>query len=311
MRKRIKKGLLVAALAIPSFFGLVEILAWSNIAAERNRRSYLGDKLFTQVAGNGTPIVFMAGLQGSTRYWGEAFQPLAATRRLIYVDLYGFGQSPWPLEEPTLEDHIAWLRRTLVAHGATRDVTLVAHSFGGIVAAYYAARYPAEVAHVYLLGAPVFESEGEARKRIRDMSQLAALFALNPVIARETCLVMGAFRPFFRRLLPYFGSKTSSEVLKDAVLHDWPSINGAIRNILLTKPLAVPVGQLGAKVTFVHGSADRVTPLPQITKLANKSAARVVVLPVDHQGYVTEGRSALIQLLNAGASDQATAVAGH
>ena len=96
-----------------------------------------------------------------------------------------------------------------------------------------------------------------------------------------------------------------------SVAGDWPSIKVAIRNILLTKPLAVPVEQLAAKVTFVYGSADRVTPLPQITKLATKSAARVVALPVYHQGYVTEGRSALIQLSSAGASDQATAVAGH
>jgi len=297
MKRRTRNGLLIAVLAMLSFFELVEVLAWKNIAAERGRRAWLGDKLFTEVAGKGPPIVFLAGLQGSTRYWGNAFQSLAATHRLIYVDLYGFGRSPWPLREPALEDHLTWLRRTLVAQGATRDVTLVAHSFGGIIASYYAARYPAEVTHVYLLGAPVFGSEREARERIRDMSQLAALFALNPVIARETCLIMGAFRPLFRRLLPYFGSKTPPEVLEDAVLHDWPSINGAIRNILLTKPLADPVRKLGAKITFVHGSSDRVTPLPRIRKLASESGANVEILPVDHQGYVTKGRGELIRLL--------------
>jgi len=297
MKQRIKKLVLLAASVTLGFFGLVEIMAWSNVAAERGKRAYLGDQLFTEVEGGGRPIVFIAGLQGSTRYWGKGFQPLAATHRLIYVDLYGFGRSPWPLEEPTLEDHIAWLRRTLVAQGATKDVTFVAHSFGAIVAAHYAARFSSEVGRVYLLGAPVFDSEREARQRIREMSQVAALFALHPVIARESCLLMDAFRPEFRRLLPLFGRKAPPKALEDAVLHDWPSINGAIRNILLTKPLADPVRLRGAKITFVHGRSDRVTPLQRVIELAQESGAKVVVLPVDHQGYVTQGLSALIQLL--------------
>lgn len=304
MKQKIKKRVLLAALVTLGFFGLVEILAWSNVAAERGKRAYLGDQLFTEVEGDGKPIVFIAGLQGSTRYWGKGFQPLAASHRLIYVDLYGFGRSPWPLEEPTLEDHIAWLRRTLVAQGATQDVTFVAHSFGAMVAAHYAARFSSEVERVYLLGAPVFGSEREARERIREMSHLAALFALHPVIARETCLLVDAFRPVFRRLLPHFGRKTSPEAREDAVLHDWPSINGAIQNILLTKPLADPVRQLGAKITFVHGRPDRVTPLQRIIELAHESGAKVVVLPVDHQGYVTEGRGALIQLLTSNPSEE-------
>lgn len=294
---KLKRRAAVAFLVVATFFGLVEVLAWTNIRGERRKRAYLGDLLFRRVEGEGPPIVFIAGLQGSTRYWGDAFQPLRIRHRLIYVDLYGFGQSPWPLKEPVLDDHLSWLRRTLLAEGATGEVTLVAHSFGAIIAAEYAARYPGEIRHVYLLGAPVFRDEAEARKRIRDMSELAAAFSLNPVLARETCMIMDAFRPLFRRILPRFARKTSPVVLEDAVLHDWPSINGAIRNVLLTRPIATPVSQLGSAVTFVHGIRDGVTPLPGIRELAASTGAKVVVLPVDHQGYVTSGGAVLNQML--------------
>jgi len=296
--RKLKRGVVVTLLFVAAFFGLVEVLAWTNIRSERRKRAYLGDELFRRVEGKGPPIVFIAGLQGSTRYWGNKLQSLRTSRRLIYVDLYGFGQSPWPLKEPELEDHLAWLRRTLVAEGATREVTLVAHSFGAIVAAEYAARYPGEMRDVYLLGAPVFRNESEARERIHDMSELAAAFSLNPLLAREACLTMGAFRPLFRRILPKFARKGSPEVLEDAVLHDWPSINGAIQNVLLTKPIATPVMKLGQLVTFVHGTRDRVTPLPRIRELAAATAAKVVVLPVDHQGYVSSGGAPWIELLN-------------
>lgn len=78
------------------------------------------------------------------------------------MDALGFGHSPWPEADYTLEDHLGALRRTLVAAGATRRVTLVGHSAGAILAAWYAARYPEEVERLYLLGTPVFRDRREA-----------------------------------------------------------------------------------------------------------------------------------------------------
>lgn len=276
----------------------VELLARWNVRREQQERAYLGDRLFADVVGSsGDPIVFIAGLQGSTRYWNHGFDELAKGRRVIYVDLLGFGRSPWPDLDYTLDDHLAYLRRTLVALGATRNVTFVAHSFGTIVAAHYAARFPNEIHHVFLLGTPVYDSEEEARRRIEEMSPLAAMFSLRPLLAREACLTMGSLRPFFKWALPRMMRDVPAAVAEDAVLHSWPSFRGAMNNILLKQPIAAPLGAIGTKTTLVHGTRDTVTPLDRIRTLARMIGAEAIVLDCDHHGYAGTVRLQVIDAI--------------
>lgn len=300
MMTTIRRRLVWSAAIIAGGFVMVEALAWANIYHERARRAYLGDRLFVERRGAGTPLVFLAGLEGSTRYWPPEFTSFSARHRLLYVDTFGFGRSPWPLTEPTLEDHLVWLRRTLVAEGATQHVTIVAHSFGAIIAAYYAARYPQEVERLVLLGTPIFRGEDDARVRIKSMSSLAGMFALNPFVARETCLLMGAFRPLVRWALPYLAPESRPEVVEDAALHDWPSIHGAIQNVLLRSPIEPALAQVRAALVFVHGDQDPVTPLSRVREVASRLHAELVVVPGDHQTYVGPSRAVVTGVINEG-----------
>lgn len=300
LRKRIRVALTRTAGTLIVLALAVEILARWNVRREQHRRAYLSDRLYAEVVGNrGDALVFISGLQGSTRYWNHGFDELAKNRRVIYVDLVGFGRSPWPDIEYTLDDHLAYLRRTLVVLDATRNVTIVAHSFGTIVAAHYAAKFPNDIRRLYLLGTPVYDSEEEARRRIWDMSPLAAMFSLRPILAREACLLMGAARPLFRWAMPRLMRDVPPEVAEDAVLHSWPSIRGAINNVLLKKPIAAPLQSVGGKTVLVHGTRDTITPLPRIRSLAAESGATVLVLNCDHHGYARQARAAIINAIAA------------
>jgi len=293
--KKTTKARIFLLLSLPICLGLLlEVLAWANVRSERSARAYLGDKLFTVERGVAeNPVVFIAGLEGSTRYWGNVLDVLERDHRLLFVDALGFGRSPWPVREPDIDDHVEWLRRTLLARKATAHVTIVAHSFGTILAAHYAARYPGEVERLVLLGTPIYDDPEDARTRISKMSGMAALYAFAPFAARETCLIMGAARPLLERLLPAV-TRVPREVAEDAVLHDWPSINGAISNVLLSRPIAVPLATLGAKTIFVHGRTDQVTPVKRVIALAQRVGARVDLVPGDHQAYLTDGRDAVL-----------------
>jgi len=282
--RRISRWVLVVLGAATGFLVLIEILSRVSNSREQSKRAGLGDRLYTEVSGSGEPIVLIAGLQGTTRYWGTGFDALAGDRRMIKIDLLGFGKSPWPDLDYTLDEHVEYLRRTLVAAGATRNVTIVAHSFGTIVAAAYADRFPDDIGHLFLLGAPVYVSETEARKRIWEMSSIAAAFSLEPILARETCLLMGAFRPLFRKIMPWM-SDLPRRVAEDSVLHTWPSIRGAIQNVLLTQPIARFLGRVGSRTTFIHGTEDVVTPLARIQSVSHELGAEVVAISGDHQSY--------------------------
>lgn len=297
-RKLLRRTLWLA-LALILFLASIEVLARRNVNGEIARRAYLGNRLFVKMEGAGDPVVFIAGLEGSTSYWDNVFDPLTRGHRLIFVDALGFGRSPWPRKAPKIDDHLSAIRRTLVALGATRHVTFVAHSFGTVLAAHYAAQYPDDVDRLVLLGTPIFDTPAVARQRMKAMSGFAALYAFAPLAARESCLLMGSLRPFLTWLLPRVMS-IPPNVARDAVMHNWPSIDGAIQNILITQSVTVPLSIVGKKTVFVHGRADRVTPVSQVAGVAQRVGARLLVTENDHQGYLKEGRPTVLAAITGG-----------
>jgi len=296
-RSSLPRKVLWALLGLAGGLAAIEVAARLNVRREQARRRGLGGRLYTRVLGAerpgaGNPVVFLAGFQGSTEFWQHAFDSLASRHRLIFVDLLGFGRSPWPDRPPTLEDHLNALRETLTAEGVTRRVTLVAHSFGTLIASGYAARYPDEVDRLFLLGAPVFANEEDARRRLREISPIAALFSLNRFLAREACMLMCALRPLLETVLPRLRPRLPHGVVHDAVLHDWPSADGSLR-VLLTRPLAEPLRRIGSKATFVHGDADGITPLGRIRELAAATGATVIETPDVHLSYASRSAGLL------------------
>lgn len=289
-RKRTGRRMLIASAVIAGGFVAVYAAAEADMAREREAREYLGDQLYTETRGSGDPVVFIAGLQGSTRYWGSAFDTLGNDHRLIFVDALGFGRSPWPRDSDySLEEQVAWLRRTLIAQGATANVTFVAHSFGTIIAAAYAARFPGEVSRVVLLGTPIFASEQQARERIRNMTRLGALFTFNKTLANLTCMTMCAFRPVLRRVLPTLRPHLDPAVVADSVLHDLPAVDGSVMRILLREKVQDALQRLGPRAVLVHGRNDTVTPITDARRVAAATGAVLIEVPGNHQQYFNDG----------------------
>ena len=289
-RKRVRRRLVIASAVIAGTFVGIYVAAEIDMARERAARGYLGDQLYTEIRGSGDPVVFLAGLQGSTKYWGNAFDGLAREHRLIFVDALGFGRSPWPRDIAyTLDDQLAALRRTLQAKEATRNVTFVAHSFGTIIAAAYAAHYPGEVSRVVLLGTPIFADEEQARERIRNMTALGAIFTFNKPLANLSCMTMCAFRPLLRRILPLMRPGLDPAVVADSVLHDLPAVDGAVNRILLKERVQDSLRDVGSKAVLIHGRADAVTPIEDARRLANETGATLIEVGGNHHQYFAQG----------------------
>ncbi|KAL4872393.1 Alpha/Beta hydrolase protein [Aspergillus spectabilis] len=114
---------------------------------------------FTQTGNlNGTPIVLLHGLGGST----ETFRPLLPylhpeQYRLICVDLEGFGKTSLSSPEVALSitryvDDLESLVTSLQGSDEGHSLLLIGHSLGGIIATHYAARHPQAIQGLALLG---------------------------------------------------------------------------------------------------------------------------------------------------------------
>lgn len=112
-----------------------------------------GGKFKTHVltAGEGDPVLFLHGAGGV--FWDPFLDGLAATRRVIAPSHPGFGQSLGLEHVEGLWDLVLYYNELLDELGIG-PVTVIGHSFGGMVAAEIAATNPERVDRLVLL-API------------------------------------------------------------------------------------------------------------------------------------------------------------
>jgi len=91
-------------------------------------------ELYYEEKGAGPPLLLLHGLGESVFTWHEVLPALAASHRVIALDLKGFGRSEKPDDGAySADDQAALVARFIRDRGLT-GLTVIGHSFGGTVA---------------------------------------------------------------------------------------------------------------------------------------------------------------------------------
>jgi pimeloyl-ACP methyl ester carboxylesterase len=98
------------------------------------------------------PLVFVHGLSGSWPNWLEQLPVFAAERRVIAMDLPGFGHSPMPNQEISIAGYARVLDRLMEALGIDA-AAVVGNSMGGFIGAELAIAFPQRVERLALVSA--------------------------------------------------------------------------------------------------------------------------------------------------------------
>ncbi|WP_210509156.1 alpha/beta fold hydrolase [Naasia sp. SYSU D00057] len=109
--------------------------------------------------GSGDPVLLVHGIGRSLEDWTEQHELLPDGRRVISVDLPGFGWSDKLPGTTTLERLGGWLADFLDELGVTDPVHLVGNSLGGAVAMTFAATHPERVRDLVLVNSAGFGRE--------------------------------------------------------------------------------------------------------------------------------------------------------
>jgi proline iminopeptidase len=119
------------------------------------------------------PVVFLHGGpgQGSAHFDALAGPVMERELRMVYFDQRGSGHSERPASNDyaitTLVEDVEALRRTL----GVPKIALLGHSFGGLLALEYAAKYPQNVSHL-LFVAGVWDFDLQCRLRAQRFAEL-------------------------------------------------------------------------------------------------------------------------------------------
>jgi pimeloyl-ACP methyl ester carboxylesterase len=125
---------LAALYAAILFIGCSAALQAPAPGGKENFYDHEGAKIRFREMGRGRPVVFIHGFGASLDTWRYITDGLAPDHRLVLLDLKGHGFSDRPRDEKySLEDH-AGIVLGLVRHLGLKEVVLVGHSFGSVVA---------------------------------------------------------------------------------------------------------------------------------------------------------------------------------
>ena len=159
--KILVQSLLLAVLSLPAFSQSAKAKASSASAVMSNvyhvEEGYVdahGALIFYQIIGHGAPLMIVHGGPGvSHDYLMPHLLPLARTNQLIFIDERGSGRSE-KLEDTsqyTVENMVEDVENVRQALHLGK-VSLLGHSFGGVLAQAYAFKYQRNLTHLILGG---------------------------------------------------------------------------------------------------------------------------------------------------------------
>ena len=181
---------LVVVLLVLAAVGMV----YQAVATERAEGAHpppgetvdVGDhELHIDCVGQGSPtVVLEAALGNASAHWVRVQQEVSEVTRVCAYDRAGMGWSEGGPEPRDAARVTGELHALLEGAGVEGPYVMVGHSFGGLYARAYAARYPDETAGVVL----VDSSHPDQFERLPDgpenYAQAMRMFAVAPLFAR-------------------------------------------------------------------------------------------------------------------------------
>jgi pimeloyl-ACP methyl ester carboxylesterase len=123
-------------------------------------------------SGDQPPVVFVHGLGGQWQNWLENVPRAAQERRVIALDLPGFGLSPMPRDEITIPRYGRTVNALCDRLGLGL-VELVGNSMGGFISAEVAIQFPQRVDRLILVSAAGITSADLDRRPVLTVGRIA------------------------------------------------------------------------------------------------------------------------------------------
>lgn len=220
-----------------------------------------------EVFGRGRPVLFLHGWMGSWRYWFPTIEQVEAKYRAYSFDFWGFGESRRKSTPESIQNYSRQVIRFLDALGIDK-VLLVGHSMGGMVALKTALDYPARIASVVTVGAPIVGSSLSWFLKMTCYQPVANTFANTPWLRRF----------LFRHFLGETSDPAVHEILDDSLKSSAVTLQRSIASMLRTD-LRPELSRLTTPALIVHGGRDEIVNPNQVDLFHQVSLAQVVVMP--------------------------------
>jgi pimeloyl-ACP methyl ester carboxylesterase len=243
-------------------------------------------------SGDEEPVVLVHGLGGQWQNWLENIPRLAQERRVLALDLPGFGESPYPMDRQLDLADMADAVAALATKMGVRRVVFVGHSFGGPLGMTFASRHHALTEAVVLVAGTVQSFQSTLARKllpwfIRPLTAVSTvaelIYTAVPVpeavrepIARSPLLRSLALWPFV--LAPQHLRAEDARLLVDGA--------GAPGVLPTARAIGRASGwerlQVDAPVALINGDHDRIAPLADLRTYPGRVDRAIVIKNSGH-----------------------------
>lgn len=211
--------------------------------------------------GEGKPVVFVHGLSGCWQNWLENLPRVASERRVIALDLPGFGDSEMPGEKISIEGYGRCVDE-LCERLELGSVAIVGNSMGGFVGAEVAISFPSRVDRLVLVSAAGITTANVLRRPVMTLGRVATALATNSAIGHRRI----AARPVTRHVALLLVARHPSRLRPDVVFEGLmrgagkPGFVAALK-ATLEYDFRDRLPDIGCPTLVVWGSKDSVLPV--------------------------------------------------
>ena len=206
-----------------------------------------GRKICYYDTGQGPPLVLVHGVGGDADQWAFCFEQLAASHRIIALDLLGFGRSDKPPIDYRIAGFVEVLDRFLANLGVAR-AHLLGHSLGGWVVAAFALRFPEKVDKLVLNDAAGIDDGACAIPVDLKISARANLRTAFECMFHDKAMVTEALVDLAYALHLERGDGFTIRSVLETLANPWEKLDGKL-------------GGLRAPTLILWGEDDAITPL--------------------------------------------------
>ena len=245
-------------------YGVSDRPDWRAVAWRSHLRAVTvnGRRVHLVDIGSGAeaPVLFVHGLGGRWQNWIENIARVARSRRVVALDLPGFGRSQTPKERISIASYADLIDR-LCDLLELDPVVLVGNSMGGAIAAETALRHPARVQQLVLVSIAAISITDfnpvpvGALLAVFGRSPLGSPAGMRSILARRRARHL-AFASVVRH-----PTLIATDVLCELVGGRGAAGLAVATQAMIGNDLRDRLAQIGAPVLVVHGRNDMLVPV--------------------------------------------------
>lgn len=232
-------------------------------------------------AGSGPPLLLIHGVAGSGAIWNPVREHLERHFDVWRIDNLGYGYSPKPRVDYTIDTHIQAIYETVQHLGLTTPAYVMGLSLGATLALAYTAKWPGEVRAMAGIGLPYYRTRAEAEAGLR--TNLWTRLVLDaPWLARLAIDGLWGMGRRSRLMSTYLAPRMySGEMARESMMATYDSFSSTVRECMV-KGSPAPYFAQSPQVSklFLHGSLDQWSPSARVAQLlSGRDECALTIVP--------------------------------